>query len=62
MSIVTMWIKDNIVKVAFDDGKILHKPCKNKEDAEREFDKQKKMMAALGHEIRIDEDLEKKFK
>ncbi len=59
--IVTMWIKDNIVKVAFEDGKILHKPCKNREEAEKQFDKQKKMMADLGHEIKIDKDAEKKF-
>jgi len=55
MTIVTMWIKDNIVKVAFEDGKILHKPCKNREQAEKEFEKQKKMMADLGHEIKIEE-------
>ncbi len=60
--IVTMWIKDNIVKVAFEDGKILHKPCKNREEAEKQFDKQKKMMLDLGHEIKIDKDGEKKFK
>lgn len=53
MTIVTMWIKDNIVKVAFEDGKILHKPCKNPKQAQKEFKKQKKMMLNLGHEIKI---------